>query len=48
MLEKITLDDDYWKTNPFSDTTDDEYKLGIDYLKQNRKEMLELYETYKK
>ncbi|NCC55929.1 MAG: hypothetical protein EOM11_10730 [Erysipelotrichia bacterium] len=45
-VRKITLDDDYWKTNPFSDTTDDEYKLGIDYLKQNRKEMLELYETY--
>ena len=47
-VRKITLDDDYWKTNPFSDTTDDEYKLGIDYLKQNRKEMLELYKTYTK
>lgn len=44
---KITLDDEYWKTNPFSDTTDDEYKLGLAYLKQNRKEMLELYEKYK-
>lgn len=47
-VRKITLDDDYWKTNPFSDTTDDEYKLGIAYLKQHREEMLELYETYKK
>lgn len=44
---KITLDDDYWKTNQFSDTTDDEFKLGLAYLKQNRKEMLELYEKYK-
>ena len=46
-VRKITLDDDYWKTNPFSDTTDDEYKFGFAYLKQNRKEMLELYEKYK-
>ena len=46
-VRKITLDDDYWKTNPFSDTTDDEYKLGLAYLKQNGKEMLELYEKYK-
>ena len=46
-VKKITLDDDYWKTNPFSDTTDDEYKLGLAYLKQHRKEMLELYEKYK-
>ena len=35
---KITLDDDYWKTNPFSDTTDDEFKLGLAYLKQHREE----------
>ena len=45
--KRIDLDDDYWKTNQFSDTTDDEFKLGLTYLKQNRKEMLELYEKYK-
>ena len=45
--KRIDLDDDYWKTNQFSDTTDDEFKLGLTYLKQNREEMLELYEKYK-
>ena len=45
--KRIDLDDGYWKTNQFSDTTDDEFKLGLTYLKQNREEMLELYEKYK-
>ena len=48
VLKNITIDDDYWKVNRFTDINDREYENGKLFLQQHREEMLELYETYKK
>ena len=48
VIKKITIDDDFWKVNRFSDITDQEYEIGKLFLQQHKEEMLELYETYKK
>ena len=48
VLKNISIDDDYWKVNRFTDINDREYEIGKLFLEQHREEMLELYETYKK
>ena len=39
--------DEYWKENNFTDIKDNEYKLGLEYIKNNQQEMLELYNSLK-
>lgn len=48
VIKNISIDDDYWKVNRFTDINDQEYEIGKLFLEQHREEMLELYKTYKK